>query len=51
MSVCAYSLSLSHTHTENEGIKNEGNMRQLRGLKAMLHLTDNGKDKPATEVM
>ena len=49
MSVCAYSLS--HTHTENEGINNEGNMRQLRGLKAMLHLTDNGKDKPATEVM
>jgi len=49
MSVCAYSLSLSHT--ENEGINNEGNMRQLRGLKAMLHLTDNGKDKPATEVM
>ena len=44
-------LSLSLTHTENEGINNEGNMRQLRGLKAMLHLTDNGKDKPATEVM
>ncbi len=41
----------THTHTENEGINNEGNMRQLRGLKAMLHLTDDGKDKPATEVM
>ena len=51
--VCRYvrTLSLSLTHTENEGINNEGNMRQLRGLKAMLHLTDNGKDKPATEVM
>ena len=41
----------THTHTENEGLNNEGNMRQLRGLKAMLHLTDDGKEKTATEVL
>jgi hypothetical protein len=42
---------LTHTHTENEGINNEGNMRQLRVLKAILHLTDDGKEKPATEIL
>jgi hypothetical protein len=43
----------THTHThkaENEGMNTEGNMRQLRGLKAMLHLTDDAKGKAATEV-
>ena len=49
--MCVLTHTHTHTHTENEGINNEGNMRQLRGLKAMLHLTDDGKDKPATEVM
>ena len=49
--VCRYVRTHTHTHTENEGINNGGNMRQLRDLKVMLHLTDNGKDKPATEVM
>ena len=49
--MCLYTHSLSNSLSENEGINNEGNMRQLRGLKAMLHLTDDGKEKTATEVL
>ena len=49
--MCVLTHTHTHTHTENEGINNEGNMRQLRGLKAMFHLTDDGKEKPATEVL
>jgi hypothetical protein len=43
MSVCAYSLSLSHTHTQK--------MRGSAKKGICVNLTDDGKENPATEVL